>query len=138
MARYWGSVVSQNADKSLEVTLDDPRWPGLSAVPIVGPPGMVFTVAAGARVLIGFAAGDASKPIAEFWGTSTLTALTVSGTTISISASGQANVTGSPLILNSGSTPVAKEGSALTGTAGPYALSGSVATGAGSANVRVP
>jgi hypothetical protein len=67
-ASYPAKVVAQNGDGTLELQPDDPRIPGLSNVPIrYGVPGVKATVASGARVLLGFAAGDPGKPQAELW-----------------------------------------------------------------------
>lgn len=62
-----------------------------------------------------------------------------SGQVTITAASGQnASLTGTDVVLNSGSTPVAKEGSMLQGTAGPYPIVGIVQVGAGSPTVLVP
>lgn len=67
LARYPARVVGQNADGTLELVPDDARLPGLSGVPIrIGIPGVTVKVTAG-RVLLGFAGGDPSKPVAELW-----------------------------------------------------------------------
>lgn len=64
---YRGVVVSQT-DQTVDVTLDDPRLPGMSAVPIqVGIPGATVEVANGARMLIAFENGDPAKPIVLLW-----------------------------------------------------------------------
>ncbi len=75
------------------------------------------------------------------------------GDSIVIKRGGTVEINGSTAVkFNGGSTPVAKEGSAttghmhtLTGTAGPYPLAGTavtttdtIATGAGSADIKVP
>jgi hypothetical protein len=63
---YGARVSRQNADKTLQVVLDNARVKsgGLDKVPIRhGFPGTV-TVTSGARVLVGFEAGDPSKPYA--------------------------------------------------------------------------
>lgn len=75
------------------------------------------------------------------------------GSSVVLKANGDIEITaGANVLINGGSTPVAKEGSAttghqhtLTGTAGPYPLAGTaitttdtIATAAGSATVKVP
>lgn len=137
-ALYPAKVIAQNGDGTLELQTDDQRFAGMSGVPIrYGVPGITVTVSPGARVLLGFAGGDPSKPIAELWESASVTELDITATLIK---------------LNGGAIPVAKEGSSttghqhtLSGTAGPYALSGtavlqtdSVASGAGSPTVKVP
>ena len=73
-ACYWAKVVSQNVDGTLELKPDSAKIPFLSHVPIT--PGIADTtvkVSAGARALIQFADGDATKPIVTGWGTATAT-----------------------------------------------------------------
>lgn len=104
LARYPARVVAQNASTgALELVPDDPRLPGMSAVPIrYGVPGLRATVAPGARVLVGFAGGDPSKPEAELWESASVTKLELDGTTI---------------VLNGGSAKVARVGdTAAAGT----------------------
>jgi hypothetical protein len=146
LALYPSRVVSQNGDGTLELQPDDPRLPGLSNVPVrLGIPGTTVEVQAGARVLLGFEAGDPARPVATLWEGGPLAKLTVV-------AASELHLNGGTVLLKDGGTPVAKEGSATTGhqhtlagTAGPYPLSGtavlttdSIATGAGSPNVKVP
>lgn len=137
-AGYWCRVVAQNADGSLELLPDDARIPGHSNVPIRYPiPGMKLSVAPGARALLEFAAGDPSKPFVSAFESGTATKLEVTATEVDVTAP-TVNVTATTVTVNGGLFPVAKEGSPLTGTAGPFALSGTVAVGGGSAGVRVP
>jgi len=68
-AKLWpAAVVSQAADKTLELTPDDERLRGvggLNAVPIRhGIPGIAVVVSAGARVRVGFDGGDPKRPYA--------------------------------------------------------------------------
>jgi hypothetical protein len=64
---YRGVVVSQSG-QTVDVKLDDPRLPGMSALPIqVGLPGATVEIAAGARMLVAFENGDPAKPIALLW-----------------------------------------------------------------------
>lgn len=69
LATYPARVVGQNEDLTLELAPDDDRLlPSYSRVPIrCGVPGTTARVPAGARVLLGFAAGDPRKPQAELW-----------------------------------------------------------------------
>lgn len=106
LASYPARVVAQNADGTLELQPDDARLPGLSNVPVrYGVPGIRATVAAGARVLLGFAAGDPSKPQAELWEMASVTKLEITATQI---------------VLNGGTQPIARAGD----TAGPYPIVG--------------
>lgn len=70
MALYPSTVVKQANDGSLEVLPDDQliRGLGLTRVPIHhGFPGSGARVPKGARVLIGFRAGDPKRPYAALW-----------------------------------------------------------------------
>jgi hypothetical protein len=85
MAAYPSRVVKQNADGTLELVPDHPRLSTYSRVAIrYGIPGVTATVAAGARVLLEFAAGDPSKPIATVWESASVTAITIAGTTVNL------------------------------------------------------
>lgn len=70
LALYPATVVSQGADYALELLPDDARvrGTGLAGVPIRwGLAGARCKVGPGARVLLGFAAGDPSMPYATLW-----------------------------------------------------------------------
>ena len=98
-ASYRARIVSQNGDGSLEVVPDDQRIPPLSRVPIrLGIPGAKVTVAAGARVLLGFAGGDPAQPQAELWEYGSVTELDLTATNI---------------ILNGGTAAVGRVGDAV-------------------------
>lgn len=71
-------VASQNGDGSLELTLDDPSFPGMSKVPIAyGIPGVTAEVLAGARVHVGFEGGSPAKPYAVVIDGSKLKTITI-------------------------------------------------------------
>jgi hypothetical protein len=113
-ALYPARVVKQHADGTLDVLPEGTRLGPLSSVPIrLGIPGSRIDVSGG-RVLIGFEGGDPDRPIATLWDTAT-------GVTIHI---------------NGGGTHVAKVGSSVTGTAGPFGVVAAVQDG--SATVQVP
>jgi hypothetical protein len=147
LALYPSKVVGQNGDGTLELQPDDARLPGLSNVPVrLGIPGTTVEVQAGARVLLGFEAGDPARPVATLWEGGPLVKVTVV-------ASGELVLDGATVLVGHGAgTPVAKETSrtkghqhTLQGTAGPYPISGvavqtidEIASGAGSQNVKVP
>jgi hypothetical protein len=68
LASYPARVVTQNSDGTLELVPDDARLASLSNVPIrYGVPGVTAKVPAGSRVLLGFAGGVPSLPIATVW-----------------------------------------------------------------------
>lgn len=78
LALYPAKVVSQNADKTLELIPDDTRFKGIKSVPIrLGLPGCSVDVAGGSRVLLGFEAGDPSRPVATLWQQSVVTELRI-------------------------------------------------------------
>lgn len=67
-AQYVARVVTQHDDGSIDVVPDTDKIPPMTEVPIrYGVPGVSAKVKPGARVLIGFEAGDASRPIATVW-----------------------------------------------------------------------
>lgn len=69
LSLYEGTVVSQSADGSLDVSLDDDRFgPGWSQITIVwGLPGLTAKVPKGTRVAVGFHGGKRSKPVVRHW-----------------------------------------------------------------------
>lgn len=84
-ALYPCTVVAQNADNTLELQPDSTKIPPLSNVRIrLGIPGAVATVAAGARVLLTFEAGNPKAPVATLWDTGTLVALSLNGGTMGL------------------------------------------------------
>jgi hypothetical protein len=140
-ALYPATVKGQNSDGTLELVPDDVRFSSHSKVPLrLGVPGLVVKVPANGRVLLGFEGGDPRRPVATLWGDGGVTEITINADVIKLAGGGTAG------------TPVAKEGSAtqghvhiISGTAGPFPLSAtaatatdSIATGAGSASVKVP
>ena len=69
LARY-PAVVTLQSGATLSCKPDDQRLPTLVGVKLrYGVPGLVMQVPPGSRVLIGFDAGDPSKPFAELWDT---------------------------------------------------------------------
>lgn len=79
-AQYSATVVAQNGDGSLELKPEDPRLPGMSKIPIrYGIPGVAALVAPGARVLVGFEAGNPAHPIATVWESASIISLTFDG-----------------------------------------------------------
>lgn len=67
MAPYRGTVVSQSG-QTVDVTMDDPRMPGMSGLPLqAGIPGLFVKVLPGARVFVAFENGDPAKPVACLW-----------------------------------------------------------------------
>lgn len=80
LAGYWCKVVGQNADGTLELVPDDARLATYSHVPVrYGVPGTSAKVASGARVLLEFAGGEPSRPIATAWESATPTEVVFGG-----------------------------------------------------------
>lgn len=68
-ALYYATVVSQQPDGSLDVTLADPRLAGMSRVAIrYGIPGYSAQIIPGCNILVGWADGNPSKPYVALWG----------------------------------------------------------------------
>lgn len=89
LAAYPSKAVAQNADGTLELVPDDARLPTYKQVPIrYGVPGVSATIAAGARVLLEFAAGDPQKPIATVWESASVTQLVQTASAIKLGGSG--------------------------------------------------
>lgn len=140
---WQATVVSQNADGSVDLNLDDPRFGGMQGVPIwTGLPIASLRVLAGTRCVVQWAGGDPMKPMVTGFPYATSPQSTELGGDAQVdgklTVQGAAVIGPSGVTLLSGLFPVAKEGSPLAGTAGPYALAGTVAIGGGSPNVKVP
>jgi hypothetical protein len=145
-ALYSAIVNTDNGDETCDLTPEDSRLPTMQGIPkMYGVPGATSTLEQGGKVLICFQNGDPSKPAIVLFGKP-------SPGRLKLDVTSETDITGSPLKLNSGSTPVAKEGSSttghthtITGTAGPYPIAATaavatdtIATGAGSSTVLVP
>lgn len=77
---YPARVVAQRPDGTLDLVPDSPRVAPCQGVPIrYGLPGVRATVPTGARVLLGYEAGDPARPVATFWELGTVTRLRVNG-----------------------------------------------------------
>jgi hypothetical protein len=83
---YRARVVTQNADLTLDLRLDDARMPTLARVPLRLGPGLVARVPAGARCLVAFEDGDLAQPVALLGesATSDLTQIEVRGGTAKV------------------------------------------------------
>lgn len=65
---YIGQVIQQRANGTLDILLDDRRWPSITNVPYLVPvPGAALTVAAGSRVEVTFLGGDGRRPVAGLY-----------------------------------------------------------------------
>jgi hypothetical protein len=70
-------VVGQNADETLELKSNDPRFPHMSRIPIrAGLPGMVsMLVSVGSEAVVEFEDGDPARPVVTGWFTGSARAL---------------------------------------------------------------
>lgn len=120
-ALYPARVVAQSAaDGTLEVQLDDKRFPSMTKVPLRTPvPGAVVKVAAGARVLIGWEATeeargpDPRRPYASLWESGELSELQIAGTD-PVSLSSKVDAVIEAFVT---ATPVSNDGGAALQTA---------------------
>lgn len=80
-ATYAATVISQNADGTLELRLDTARVRVPGKVPVKGLPGVAVKVAPGARCHVSFSDGDETRPYAELFDPSSLTEITVTAAT---------------------------------------------------------
>lgn len=91
LAHYPARVVEQRADGTLDLIPDDSaRVAPCTGVPIrTGLPGVAVTVPSGARVLLGYEAGDPSRPVATLWEAATVTTLAVNGSSTKAARDGE-------------------------------------------------
>jgi len=98
-ALYPCTVAGQGAGGGLELLPDDARMrgAGLGDVPIrTGAPGYVYAVPVKSRVLLGFEAGDPSRPYASLWESATgVDTLTFDGGSESVARTNDATNPGS-------------------------------------------
>lgn len=115
-ALYPCTVEAQAADGTLDLTPDDEkiRGTGLQAVTIRhGLPGITVKVKAGARLLLGFEAGDPKRPFAALWEPGAIEEISVDGGNQPVTRKGDAvTVFWPPSVPVVGVTPVG----AFTGT----------------------
>lgn len=82
LALYPSVVSGQDADGRLHLVPEDTRLSSCRGVPVrLGIPGVTVRVATGARVLLGFEAGDPARPVATLWESGSVTELVVNGAT---------------------------------------------------------
>lgn len=140
LALYPAEVIAQAGDGSLDLKPDDARMPGLTRVPLrYAVPGLRVKVKRGARVLLGFENGDASRPVATLWEEEGLVSLAFDATadvfikaggTVSVTAAGTVNID-APDIRVGGGLPIARQGDAVVSISPgpPGLLSGMPITG---------
>lgn len=84
LAQYPSSVITQALDGTLSVKPDSTLLPrAMTGIPIrLGLPGCTVKVDAGARVNVGFEAGDPDKPYAALWGPDGLNEVTIKANSV--------------------------------------------------------
>lgn len=86
-ALHPGKVIASNGANSVDVELDNPKWPQLVKVPVrVFAPGAEVTLKTDARVLVAFEAGQRDKPVCVLWGDGGLEVLRAIADTINLEA----------------------------------------------------
>lgn len=85
---YGATVVSQNADLTLELRPDVAKLKVPGRVPIIGLPGVKVKVARGARCLIGFEDGNPQKPRARLFTADSLLEIDVGDATALVKLAG--------------------------------------------------
>lgn len=125
-------VIEQRADGTLDLLPDDSaRLASCTAVPLrPGLPGVSIEVPAGARVLLGYEAGDPSRPVATLWEASTVSTLKVNGSSTKAARDGESVVRSSALNTWFDAVQLA------TGVTPPAGAIGSIS--GGSDVVRIP
>lgn len=107
LALYPAVVVQQRSDGTLDLSPEDPRVPSCQGVPIrLGIPGVTVTVPSGGRVLLGYAAGDPSRPYASLWESGTVTRITINGGTAKVARVGDSTESHTHTVVVSGTTYV--------------------------------
>jgi len=102
-AFYPAKVISQTGSV-LDVRPESPTLPDMTGVPLRGIPGVVATVAPGARVLIAFENGNLTTPIATLANTTDLISLTITATTKVTVNAPQVDITSAAAL------PIARQG----------------------------
>lgn len=129
-ALYPSRVVTQHADGSLDLVPDSARAPSCQRVPVRTLRGVTLTVAAGARVLLGYEGGDPSKPYASLWEAGNVTRFAVNGASTKAARDGESVVRSSALDTWISAVSLA------TGVTAPVGAIGTVS--GGSDVVRIP
>lgn len=97
---YLARVDAQHADGTLDLIPDSTRIPSLTRVPVYyGVPGVSAKVAKGARVVLGFAGGDASLPYAMVWETASVTEVTIDADRIRLGGDRNVAREGDPVVV---------------------------------------
>lgn len=90
LALYPCTVVAQRADGTLDLRAEDERLGSPASVPYRTLRGLSVSVAPGARVLLGFEAGDPARPVALFWELGDAVTIKVNGGDVGVARNGDA------------------------------------------------
>jgi len=86
-AAYFGSVIAQNDDGTLDIKLETVTVPSPTQVPIrYGIPGISATVKPGARVAVTYEDGDSRRPVATVWDAAEVEELNVTAKNVKVHA----------------------------------------------------
>lgn len=130
LALYPCVVVAQRADGTLDLTPEDTRLPPPQGVPMRTLRGLSVEVTAGARVLMGFEAGDPSRPVALLWELGSATVVRVNSGTHRAAREGHSvSVT-----IPTGAVLIDSPGGPVTNPA-PITLSGTITAGTDSLRI---
>lgn len=135
-ALYPARVVAQNADGSLDLVPDSERVPSCQRVPVRTLRGLSVEVAAGARVLLGYEAGDPALPVALLWEPGDATVVRVNGGDSRVARDGEPVV--SSAALTAWMASVTTKVNTLDGAATPDAPTTIGAISGGAEELKVP
>lgn len=88
LALYPCVVVAQRDDGTLDLRAEDERLGSPASVPYRTVRGLSVEVQAGARVLLGFEAGDPARPVALLWELGDATVVRVNGGDVGVARNG--------------------------------------------------
>ncbi len=97
-ALYPARVIAQHADGTLDLVPDSTRVPSCQRVPLRTLRGLSVEVEAGARVLLGYEAGDPSAPIALLWEPGDATVVRVNGGDSRVARDGESVVASAAMV----------------------------------------
>lgn len=102
-AAYFGSVIAQNDDGTLDIKLETVSVPSPTQVPIrYGIPGISATIKPGARVAVQYEDGDSRRPVATVWDAAEVEELNVTAQNVKVHAAS--------VELGDGGRPIARHG----------------------------
>lgn len=134
-ALYPSRVVAQHADGSLDLVPDSTRVPSCQRVPVRTLRGLSVEVSAGARVLLGYEAGDPSAPVALLWEPGDATVVRVNGGDSRVARDGELVVASAALTAWMAAVVAKVNGGPGVVSAGPSTIG---AISGGASELKVP